>query len=243
MVRYVSTILAIAATFVLVCGCAGNQAQQKRIDELSTQVIELQGTLADMNLRLEEMNSSLFVLRESARNNRESIKKLQQNMQAPTVIIDQPPAPVAQYTPPVDIDSPMAPLPLPVGSGQPSADDQAGFEAAIQQAQKQNWGLAIYDLNAFVTQHPKSAYLPRARYELGEAYRNLGEHAQAVREYERCLAAGEMAGPYAPRALFWIAVSLQRLGQNAKAKQAQQRLMQEYPNSPEAKKIALEAPR
>jgi TolA-binding protein len=230
-------------------GCAGDQQLKKQVADLQAQVTELQASIADMNLRMEELNSSLFVLRETVRNNREALKKIQEEAKAPTVYIEQPPEPVIQ-TPPfqplpkvAEADKALPPLPLPAGTGTPSGNDQVAFQAAMKQVEKQNWGLAVYDLNAFVAQHPGSAYVPKARYALGEAYRNLSEHAQAVREYERCLAAGETAGPYAARALYWLIEGYQVVGQPEKSKQARQRLLQEYPNSPEAKKLNLESPR
>ncbi|NLH48222.1 MAG: tetratricopeptide repeat protein [Myxococcales bacterium] len=242
--------------WVLVClaflwaGCAGDQQLKKQVSDLQAQITETQATLADMNLRMEEMNSSLFVLRETTKNNREAIKKLQEQADTPTVYINQPQERVAMDTPPsvmnnnTAAESPLAPMPLPAGgSGGPVGNDEQAFRAAVGQMEKQNWGLAIYDLNAFIAQHPNSAYLPRARFALGESFRQLGELGQAVREYERCVAAGKTAGPYAARSLFWLAQSYQQLGQTEKAGQAKQRLLQEYPDSPEAKKINLESPR
>jgi TolA-binding protein len=238
-------MLALGLAAILAAGCATDKQAQLKADALAAQVMELQETLADVNLRMEEMNSSLFVLRESARNNRAAIKELQEDMQAPTVYIDQQPAASVAQAPelPSLHGEPMAPLPLPTGTSQPSGNDDAAFQSAMKQVEQQNWGLAIYDLNAFATQHPQSAYMPRARFALGDAYRNLGENAQAIREYERCMAAGVAAGPYASRALYWIVICNRQLGQIAKAEAAEKRLLQEFQESPEAKKIKLESPR
>ena len=112
----------------------------------------------------------------------------------------------------------------------------------MTQLGQSNWGLAIYDLNAFVAQYPNSEYAPRAHFGLGEAYRNLSEYAQAVREYEQCLAAGAAAGPFGPKALYWIAVCFEKMGNAEKAKLARERLLHDYPDSPEAKKIKTGTP-
>jgi TolA-binding protein len=243
-------IVAVLVGALWLAGCAQDQKLKQQLSELQTQVNELQGTLSDINLRMEELNSSLFVLRETSRTNRDAIKKMQQELSSPTVYIDQPaeppaPAPPVMAPPPksAELDRALPPLPLPAGSGKVAGDEEKAFQTAVQQLDKQNWGLAVYDLNAFVAQHPNSAYLPRARYSLGEAYRRLAEHAQAAREYERCLAAGETAGPYAPRSLFWLIQCYTQLGLSEKAQQAQKRLLHEYPDSPEAKKTQLESPR
>ncbi len=254
--RSAINFVGLAAIVCLFAGCAENQQMKQQLAEMQAQVNELQTTLADLNLRMEEMNSSLFVLRETTKANRDAVKKLQQEMNSPTVYIDQPPEPAlpsapaappktAMAPPPQvsDADKTLPPLPLPAGSGKAPADEEKAFQSAMTQVDRQNWGLAVYDLNAFVAQHPTSAYLPRARYALGESYRRLSEYAQAAREYERCVAAGEAAGPYAARALFWLAQCYQQLGQTEKAKQAQNRLQQEYPNSPEAKKSQMDASR
>jgi tol-pal system protein YbgF len=252
--RRCATILLWLLLGALTLGaCATDQQLQKQVSDLQAQVGELQSTMADMNLRMEEMNSSLLVLRETAKNNRDAIKKMQQEMQAPTVYIEQPqppviPPPNVNPTPlspsrSADAEKTLPPLPLPAGSGKPDGSDEAAYQAAAQQLERGNWGLAIYDLNAFIAQHPNSAYVPRARYSLGEAYRKLSETAQATREYERCVAAGAAAGPLAPRALFWLVQCYNQLGQAEKAKQAQKRLLQEYPDSPEAKKLSMESPR
>lgn len=247
MHRLVLTCIAAMLLPVLVFACADDEQLRQQIAELQRQVNDLQTTIADQNLRMEEMNSSLFVLRESAKDNREAIKKLQQEMRQPTVYIQQPQPTqtvVQSETPTPFSPTPQeatAPQPLPQGTNvAPTGDDDA-FRQATAQLEQGNWGLAIYDLNAFITQHPGSAYVPRARYALGDAYRNLSEYAQAIREYERCLAAGREAGPYAPRSLSWIMRCHERLGQTEKAKQARERLLREYPDSPEAKKLQMES--
>jgi len=247
MGRQVLKYIGVGLLILWACGCAQDQELKKQVADLKTQVTELQTTLADLNLRMEEMNSSMFVLRESAKNNREAIKKLQEELQKPTVYIQQPPEskqfPSYQPTKEFTDNKPETFAPLPTGTGTPSGDADQAFKSAMIQLQNGNWGLAIYDLNAFIVQHPGSSYIPRARYALGEAYRNLSEFSQAVREYERCLAAGAVAGPYAPRALYWIGVSYQKLGQEEKSKQAFERLSREYPESPEAKQLKQESPR
>lgn len=241
---------------LLVCSCAEDEELRQQVAELRAQVGDMQTTLADVNLRMEEMNSSIFVLRETARNNRETIREMQQQMQQPTVYIEQSPAnqlPIQSV--PADTRANQAgaeqnsgmitgdPAPLPTGTGRPPQDAATAFEGAMQQLQQSNWGLAIYDLNSFVSQYPNSEYLPRARYALGQAYRNLAEYSQAVREYERCLAAGALAGPFGSRSLYWISVCYQELGQVEKAEQARERLLREFPESAEAKKINMESSR
>jgi len=209
--------------------CAQDDQLRRQMSDLQAQVADLQATLADVNLRMEEMNSSMFVLRETARNNREAIRKLQQEMQRPSIIIEQPaeePEPGRGVQPP------------PQANGGQDADTR--FRSAMQNLSQNNWGLAIYDLNAFLAQYPNSEYAPRAHFSLGEAYRNLAEFAQAVREYELCLGAGELAGPYAPRSLYWLAICFDKLGNAEKAKLARERLLRDYPDSPEAKKVKLE---
>jgi len=238
-----------AMALLMLAGCASTQSGKKQMAELQAQVTELQAALVDMNLRMEEMNSSLFVLRESARSNREAIRKMQEMAESPTVYIEQPRPVLPPASEPAGESAdataaPPFPAPsVPAEGAQSYADDQAAFNAAFAQMDQKNWGLAIYDFNAFVAQYPSSAYLPRARYCLGEAYRQLTEYAQAIREYEICLQTGQAAGPYAPRALFWIAQCNRQLGRLENARQAQERLLLEYPESPEAKRITLDTPR
>ncbi len=238
--------ICICSLMLLALGCAEDQKSQKQVEELQRQVNDLQTTIADLNLRMEEMNSSLFVLRETAKNNHEAIKKLQEELQQPTVYIQEPSGDTVAASEPVMMPAPTAettPAPLPVGGGDTRENEDAAFGKAMVQMQQSNWGLAIYDLNAFIAQHPGSAYLPRARYALGEAYRNLSEFAQAINEYKRCLAAGQAAGPYAPRALYWMADCYDRQGQTEKAQQTRDRLLREYADSPEAKKIKMDSSR
>lgn len=249
--KWLTIICPAVMLFFLPAGCASTQSGKKQMAELQAQVTELQAALVDMNLRMEEMNSSLFVLRESTRANREAIKKMQEVADSPTVYIEQP----QPVIPPATLEYPGGSMPESATGNPPAvppamgeaprsfADDQAAFNAANAQMDQKNWGLAIYDFNAFVTQYPKSAYLPRARYCLGESYRQLTEYAQAIRQYEMCLQAGQAAGPYAPRALFWIAQCNRQLGRIDNAQQAQERLLLEYPESPEAKKITMNMPR
>lgn len=217
---------------------------RQQVEELQRQVNDLQTTIADLNLRMEEMNSSLFVLHETAKINHEAIKMLQQELQQPTVYIQEPSGHTMAQAEPVRVpERATMSAPLPVGGGDTRESEDAAFGKAMVQLQQGNWGLAIYDLNAFIAQHPGSPYLPRARYALGEAYRKLSEFAQAINEYKRCMAAGQAAGPYAPRALYWMAACFDRQGQTEKAQQARERLLREYADSPEAKKIKMDSPR
>ncbi len=245
VVVYVGALLLVLSLL----SCTQDKQMQQQVSDLQAQVADLQATLADINLRMEEMNSSMFVLRETARNNREAIRKLQQEAQTPTIVIEQPEDSYPPEIPPGN--SGFAPIPqraqAPQQTGgqaavQPGPPGEAGprFQAAMNQLSQNNWGLAIYDLNAFVAQYPNSEFTPRAHYGLGEAYRNLSEYGQAVREYERCLGAGQIAGPYAPKSLYWISICLDKLGNTEKAKLTRERLLRDYPDSPEAKKLRLE---
>jgi hypothetical protein len=135
----------------------GRPEKPEAVEELQRQVNDLQTTIADLNLRMEEMNSSLFVLRETAKNNHEAIKKLQEELQQPTVYIQEPSSHTVTQSEPVMMPAPTAettPAPLPVGGGGTRENEDAAFGKAMVQMQQSNWGLAVYDLNAFIAQHP-----------------------------------------------------------------------------------------
>ncbi len=84
--RSIIVVLA-TALFLVAVGCAQHQAPVDQFKETQAQMAELQKSLANMNLRLEELNNSVFILQETSKANRESIRELKRDQQKPTVFI------------------------------------------------------------------------------------------------------------------------------------------------------------
>jgi len=240
--RSIIVVLA-TALFLVAVGCAQHQAPVDQFKETQAQMAELQKSLANMNLRLEELNNSVFILQETSKANRETIRELKRDQQKPTVFITPGPG-----------DRRPSVLPLPQGGGSriplnagfqtnPPANSgiaaipasgvkENAFESGSRQFREGRYGLAAYDLGAFLAKNPGSTNVPHARFRLAESYYRLGDHSLAAREYGLLLSAG--AGSYAAKATVRSAQCFQALGQTAKARSLFKKVVSRYPGTREA---------
>ena len=226
--------LQLFVVIVLICvflsACASNDAAEKDMAALKSQIIELQKSIADVNLRMEELSNSVFILQEQSKVNKEGIKRLAQ----PTVFIQPDPSAEA-YLDPTQVE-PNAPFPqggnvspaygtqnirgaigesIPVQGASPGANGQ--FASAMASYKRNNFGLAVFDFTSFLAKNPNDAQAESALYYLGESYFRLNEFAQAAREWNKLLGrfpASERAAEVAYR----IGLAYNALGEKDRAK-------------------------
>lgn len=253
--RFVLPVLALCAVFAT--GCMTNYARTQDVDKMRAQMTELQQSMAHLNLRMEELNNSVMILQETARANRESIRGLQTDLEKPTIYVA--PAPMADTNPTrplpqggemsrgvtdmpramsfpipytgVGSKSPIAPTSV-ATSPEPAKGASTALEPAVRQFQDGNYGLAAYDLAAYLAANPNAADSAQARYYLAESYYQLGDFAQAAREYGLVLARG--AGSLGAKATLRAGQCFAAQGQTAKSEELFRKVVAQYPGTAEA---------
>ena len=253
--RFALPVLALCAVFAT--GCMTQYARTQDVDKMRAQMTEMQQSMAHLNLRMEELNNSVMILQETARANRESIRGLQTDLEKPTIYVAQTPAMDTNPTRPLpqggDVarGGPAMPqamsFPIPytgVGSKSPitptagvSSPEAAGasspaLEPAVRQFQGGNYGLAAYDLAAYLAANPNAADSTQARWYLAESYYQLGDFAQAAREYGLVLARG--AGSLGAKATLRAGQCFAAQGLTAKSEEMFRKVVAQYPGTAEA---------
>ncbi|MDP8257435.1 MAG: tetratricopeptide repeat protein [Candidatus Alcyoniella australis] len=86
MIRY-SLVLVGLLLLAPLYGCTSRSDYTRQIQDLQTQLIELQRTTANLAIRLEELNNSMLVLHEAVQNNRQDLDRFNREFVRPQVII------------------------------------------------------------------------------------------------------------------------------------------------------------
>ncbi len=255
--RYVLLLVALCVVFAT--GCMTSYARTQDVDKMRAQMTEMQQSMAHLNLRMEELNNSVMILQETARANRESIRGLQTDIEKPSIYIAQTPPMDTNPTRPLPQGGEMprgtpdmpramsfpipytgAPSKSPVTPtavaatmpGEPAKGASPALEPAVRQFQDGNYGLAAYDLAAWLAANPNAADSTQARYYLAESYYQLGDFAQAAREYGLVLARG--AGSLGAKATLRAGQCFAAQGQSAKSEELFRKVVAQYPGTAEA---------
>ena len=229
----------------ILCSCASTKALQKQNDELKAQLIEMQKSLANLNLRIEELSNSVFILQESSKAAKDAIKDIRAQTTQPLVVMSessgQDPYPRGGDTgrtivsPGVGLSAtgPSINPEPPVLSNYPSGVDSKLAEA-LEQYKKGNYGLAVYDLSAYLASDAGAKDAQTARFYLAESYFKLKEFSQALQEYIKLLQLSPK-GKFAPTALFRCGLASQALGDKGKAQYYFSEVSKQFPSSKEAR--------
>lgn len=238
----------------LVCGCAHNVVPPEGLKGSSARAAELQKSIANLNIRLEELNNSVFILQEATKANREAIRKIKHEVNTPSIIITPSTGPVSSAYAPLPQGgestrakgyggySSPAYAPSHAATAKTKSGSQSGeLRDAVKHFQRGHYGLAAYDLAAILSRRPSQRDAVTARYYLAESYFKLGDHAQAIREYEVLL--GGNPGSFGAKATLRSAQCHQKLGRLEKSRRIYSEVITRYPNTAEAKIAAAELSR
>ena len=241
--------LRIFAVILGICmfsaGCATNDALKSEVTGLRSQVVELQKTLADTNLRMEELSNSIFILQERTKANKEALAEVTQ----PKIVISGDSAgPAERYLVQQDAGTPLPqggfgadnitgsiPSEMPVQQAQPAGSSE--LAAAKAGFQKNNYGLAVFDLTSFLAKNPSGPEQEEALYYLGMSYFQLNEFSQAIREWNKLLGRFPQS-QWAAEATYRTGISYNALGNKTTARTFFDLTVQKYPNTSWAKKAA-----
>ena len=216
----------------LLLGCSMKQKctrMMQQIDYLETSQKETQAKLAaaDSASRaqtqtLNEIKAALWDLSEKISGKVEVLDQLQKTDSA---------------RPKVDL--------LPLGKAEPEAvpakrpmveapeDYKKIYDAAYLEVTRRSYDLAVSGFREFISKYPHSNLADNARYWIGESYYAQRQFKEAALEFERVI------GDYpnqdkVPAAMLKAGLCRQELGEKAKADQLWQKLLKQYPKSPEA---------
>ena len=234
----------------LVGGCAHKNPAQEDVEALKSQIIELQKSIADVNLRMEELANSIYILQEQSKSNKEAIKLVAQ----PKIYI-QGEIPAESY---LDDSQSQTPVPLPQGgNGMPEYGtdkikgavsagipvNEAGlgasseFSSAMASYKKENFGLAVFDFTSFLSKNTNSPETEQALYYLGMSYLRLNEFAQAAREWNKLISRFS-ASARAPEVTYRIGTAYNALGEKERARTFFDLVIRKYQGSKWAGKAA-----
>lgn len=112
--------------------------------------------------------------------------------------------------------------------------DYACFQRAFIQGLQKDYSGKIATLKKLKKNYPKSEYQAEAYYETGRSYVQLEQYQQAINEYDE-LNRLYYHDPLALKARLQTAMLYADMGENAKAQTNYQKIIEQYPNSEEAK--------
>lgn len=235
MRAYLYYFCVFAALLGLFAGCATNDAAKDESAKLQAQIIELQKSIADTNLRLEEMHNSIFILQEQTKANKAAISKVSQ----PNIYIQDSPSAENFLEPPPAVPIPQGGTNTSGGFGAVTVNSAGSdeFDSALSSYQKNNYGLAVFDFCSYLSKNGNSAKAEHALYYLGMSYFRLNEFAQAIREWNKLLSMYP-AGQRTAEVSYRIGVAYNTLGDREKAGNYFDLVLRKYPNSEWSKKAA-----
>lgn len=243
-------IAAILFCGVLFFGCANDEAVKKDMGELKSQIIEMQKSIADTNLRMEELSNSIFILQEGTKSNKEALNRMRQptiviqehnpaerNLYADQDAVNEPLPQGGQMTPNYGTDSIKGSVATTLPVSEAPLSGTSEFDMARGNFIKKNYGLAVFDFNSFLSKNPSGQQGEQAQYYLGMSYFNLNEFSQAVREWNTFLQRYP-SSTLTPDVTYHIGVAYNTLGEKEKARTFFDQVVEKYKGTPWAAKAA-----
>lgn len=235
------------ASIVLVAGCATQADIQDVFREqrrIRTQLADTRATVEELQRDIAGLRGNVDEVRYSTRG-RESKSRLD-SLEARVAALEQERG--TEGTTPagtIDIGGVSAvpgPTPIPAPErGELSASELAREEARELPAEYRKgvmllrqgaYDRAIPAFRDFLRTAPDSPLVPSAHYWIGESYTALGDTQQAILNYYEVRKSPK--NEHAPAAIFKIGVAFLRMGNKSEARLAFQKVVSDYPSSPEA---------
>ncbi len=224
-------------------------ANQQEIQKLEAMVQKLQGSLIDMEGRIQSQNADIATLRGKLEELGYGIDTAQKHQKDFYIDLDSrlrrleggPASMPAAASSPAPASSSLAASASAAASSPAAAPapakqtDQSDYEAAFNQFKIGNYSGAIASFQDFLKAHPQSEYAPSAQYWIGNAYYATRDFKRAI-EAQRTLLSKYPDSQKAPDALINIASSQQELGKKKEARKTLREVVSKYPKSDAAAK-------
>lgn len=188
---------------------------QVKLQELSSQIEQLQGTLEDTNYRVSQLSQQIAATNQELK----AFQSARPEAPAPAPVDPAAPAPPVQQQPPAR-----------GGSG---ADPKALYDAAYNDYLKGNYDLATREFQEYLTNFPNTDLADNAVYWTGESYYRQRRFRQAIEQFDAVLSryprSEKLAG-----ALLKKGYSHLELGERSQGVVQLQHVIRQYPTSDEA---------
>jgi tol-pal system protein YbgF len=202
---------------------------QKQVDYLESSQKEAQARLAAADSAnraqsqvLGEIKAALWDLSEKISAKVEVLDQLQKTDSArPRVDL----LPLGKAVP----EAPPAPRPM----VEAAEDYKKIYDAAYLEVTRRSYDLAVAGFREFIKKYPRSDLADNAGYWIGESFYAQKKYKEAATEFEKVIAQYPNQDKV-PAAMLKAGLCRQELGEKAKADQLWQKLLKQYPKSPEA---------
>ncbi len=213
-------------------GCAASPSRiatlERRQGEMGTEVAALQKKVAELDGRLATLGKRLGALQAPKAAQRDLEQRPEPRAERPR---ETPSARV-----PVVVRSPAAPeLDVDGLSRESSRQLPAGYQHGLELLRQGAYEQAIQAMRDFIRAKHTSPFVPGAQYWIGQAHLQLGQYYQAI------LAFTDMQqrfprDDHAPAAAYGNGLSFLELGNASEARRAFERVIADYPGTPQAAK-------
>jgi len=200
------------------------QLQQRILDSLAASRETLRQFRGEVGQQLLEVQQQLVQVQEltgqSQRRLSEMKRQLDDRSERLAMVDTTPPAPV------VATDTTKAPVP----AGTPTPDQL--YQSSLQELRRGSLTTARVGFREFLKSYPTHGQVPDALYFMGETF--AVENTDSAAHYYRQVVERFPASDRAPTALYKTGLLAERRQNRPAAQAAYQRVLQQYPRSPEA---------
>ncbi len=211
------------------CGCSSSEQSTEQWETASPANASLQYTidsLTNENRRIKQQLEAMAIENRkiTARN-----AELETKLSEPTAA----PAPKAATPAPAPTVKPQRPKSAP-STPRPSGDLTSQYSDALQTYRNRDFSGAVEQFEALLNSGIGEDLAGNCQYWIGQSYYDMKKYKEALPHFETIL--GMRKSEKKPDAQLMIANSQLALGDKAAAKQAYQKFLSAYPNSPYATK-------
>lgn len=195
---------------VLPAGCASSGALEGRVKDLEQQVTDLQKATSDISARVDEVNNSLFILKDRMEAQLSSLEALKRR---------EVPSPASRASQKSSRDSSVPQV----------------YKHALTLYNSQEYQSSLKEFDKILADYPAHALAGNARYWKGECYSSLKEYDRALEEFQKVLKDYPKSNKV-PDALLKIGFVYLQLGDKKQAVDYMERVIRDHPYSEASKK-------
>jgi tol-pal system protein YbgF len=192
-------------------------------------------SLADVNARVEELRVEMGSLKGRLEEQEQKLR-ITDYSSKPTVQPTQPvpTTPPPPSTPPSPTPPPSAPPPsAPIAAPTKESPEDSLYDKGLKLFQKGQYTPARKDFQSFLLESPNSSLADNAQYWIGECYFEENRYREAIDAYQRLLDRYPQ-GNKAPYGMLRQGAAFERLGDPTAARILYERIVENYPNTPQA---------
>jgi len=204
-------------------------ALKQQVSRLEAANKPLRKELANLNLRMDDANTNLQETRGQAEELQFLLQKTLKDMEQRLALLEGGKPTFSNAT---DENPALGPAPLP--SEIPTIlDPEEPYAAAYDTYKEKRYAASRDAFKKFLQQFPQTEYSDNAQFWIGESYYKEENYEEAILAYEEAIKKYPQ-GNKTPDALLKQALCFRALGDNTSSKIIFQRVIEQYPESPQA---------